>query len=129
MSLGWVGLGWMGLDCGGVRFCFTCFSYRVFCTRTRVTPKLTDKKETPDACAGFARTSDPSGATVKEKFPKRYPSIVALTPFTTGNPFLATKLLGTSIGRGSGALKGVTLALYLVFLRLGWLGSAGLGGL
>ena len=31
-----------------------------------------------------------------------------LNPFTTGNPFLGTKLLGFSIGRGSGALKGLT---------------------
>ena len=30
-----------------------------------------------------------------------------LNAFTTGNPFLGTKLLGFSIGRGSGALKGV----------------------
>ena len=30
-----------------------------------------------------------------------------LDPFTTGNPFLRTKLLGFSIGRGSGALKGL----------------------
>ena len=30
-----------------------------------------------------------------------------LNPFTTGNPFLGTKLLGFSIGRGSGALKGL----------------------
>ena len=29
-------------------------------------------------------------------------------PFTTGNPFWGTKLLGFSIGRGSGALKGLT---------------------
>ena len=29
-------------------------------------------------------------------------------PFTTGNPFLGTKLLGSSIGRGSGALKGLS---------------------
>ena len=28
-------------------------------------------------------------------------------PFTTGNPFLGTNLLGFSIGRGSGALKGL----------------------
>ena len=27
--------------------------------------------------------------------------------FTTGNPFLGTKLLGFSVGRGSGALKGL----------------------
>ena len=27
-----------------------------------------------------------------------------LNPFTTGNPFLGTKLLGYSMGRGSGAL-------------------------
>ena len=32
----------------------------------------------------------------------------ALNPFTTGNPFLGTKLLGFSIGRGSGALEGLT---------------------
>ena len=31
-----------------------------------------------------------------------------INPFTTGNPFLGTKLLGFSIGRGSGALKGLT---------------------
>ena len=30
-------------------------------------------------------------------------------PFTTGNPFWGTKLLGFSIGRGSGALKGLML--------------------
>ena len=30
-----------------------------------------------------------------------------MNPFTTGNPFLGTKLLGFSIGRGSGALKGL----------------------
>ena len=28
-------------------------------------------------------------------------------PFTTGNPCLGTKLLGFSIGRGSGALEGI----------------------
>ena len=31
-----------------------------------------------------------------------------LNPFTTGNPFLGTKLLGFSMWRGSGALKGLT---------------------
>ena len=31
-----------------------------------------------------------------------------LTPFTTGNPFVGTKLLGFRIGRGSGALKGLS---------------------
>ena len=31
-----------------------------------------------------------------------------VNPFTFGNPFLGTKLLGFSVGRGSGALKGVT---------------------
>ena len=42
-----------------------------------------------------------------------------LNPFTTGNPFLGTKLLGFSIGRGLGALKGLTplepqdISLYL----------------
>ena len=30
-----------------------------------------------------------------------------LNPFTTGNPFLGTKLLGFSIGRGLGGLKGL----------------------
>ena len=30
-----------------------------------------------------------------------------INPFTTGNPFLGAKLLGFSIGRGSGALKGL----------------------
>ena len=32
----------------------------------------------------------------------------SLTPFTTGNPFLWTKLLGFSIGKDSGALKGLS---------------------
>ena len=31
----------------------------------------------------------------------------ALNPFTTGNPFFGTKLLGFSVGRGLGALKGL----------------------
>ena len=31
-----------------------------------------------------------------------------LNPFTTGNPFLGTKLLGFRIGRGVGALKGLS---------------------
>ena len=30
-----------------------------------------------------------------------------LNPFATGNPFLGTTLLGFSIGRGLGALKGL----------------------
>ena len=30
--------------------------------------------------------------------------VAILNPFATGNPFLGTKLLGFSIGRGSGAL-------------------------
>ena len=30
---------------------------------------------------------------------------IPINPFTTGNPFLGTTLLGFSIGRGSGALK------------------------
>ena len=33
---------------------------------------------------------------------------VLLNPFTSGNPFLGTKLLGFSLGRGSGALKGLS---------------------
>ena len=33
---------------------------------------------------------------------------IKLNPFTTGNPFLGTKLLGFSIWRGSGALKGLS---------------------
>ena len=32
---------------------------------------------------------------------------VEVNPFGTGNPFLGTKLLGFSVGRGSGALKGL----------------------
>ena len=32
-----------------------------------------------------------------------------INPCTTGNPFLGTKLLGFSIGRGSGALKGLKI--------------------
>ena len=30
-----------------------------------------------------------------------------INPFTTGNPFLGTKLVGFSIGRDSGTLKGL----------------------
>ena len=33
---------------------------------------------------------------------------VCFNPFTTENPFLGTKLLGFNVGRGSGALKGLT---------------------
>ena len=44
---------------------------------------------------------EPEGRTIFDK--------VELNPFTTGNPFLGTKLLGFSIGRGSGALKGLTV--------------------
>ena len=40
---------------------------------------------------------------------KRFLGGSCLKPFTTGNPFLGTKLLGFSIGRGSGALKGLSL--------------------
>ena len=35
-------------------------------------------------------------------------------PFTTGNPFWGTKLLGFSIGRASGALKGLILTGTLI---------------
>ena len=38
---------------------------------------------------------------------------MTFNPFTTGNPFLGTKLLGYSIGRGSGALQGLSCELYL----------------
>ena len=34
--------------------------------------------------------------------------------FATGNPFLGTKLLGNSIGRGLGALRGVKAAFLLL---------------
>ena len=43
-----------------------------------------------------------------------YPVYINL--YTTGNPFLGTKLLGFSIGRGSGALKGLTSLTFLSFL-------------
>ena len=38
-----------------------------------------------------------------------------LEPFTTGNPFLGTKLLGFSIGKGSGVLKGLSSPHFHVF--------------
>ena len=40
-----------------------------------------------------------------------------INPFTTGNPFLGTNLLGLSIGRGSGALKGLIVfwAIFAIF--------------
>ena len=41
-----------------------------------------------------------------------------LNPFTTGNPFLGTKLLGFSIGRGSGALKGLTPSETSLIIRV-----------
>ena len=56
--------------------------------------------------------------------------LTLLNPFTTGNPFLGTKFVGFSIGRGSGALKGLMLLLsstgrspFLAFLQAqeaGW---------
>ena len=39
-----------------------------------------------------------------------------LNPFTTGNPFLGTKLLGISIGRGLGALKELIIVRIMPFL-------------
>ena len=47
--------------------------------------------------------------------PRPIPSI---NPFTTGNPFMGTKLLGFSTGRGSGALKGLSLSRKLA--RKSW---------
>ena len=41
-----------------------------------------------------------------------------VNPFTTGNPFSGTKLLGFSIGRGSGALKGLTFSFLHCYLEL-----------
>ena len=41
--------------------------------------------------------------------------LCGLNPFTTGKPFLGTKLLGFSIGRGSGALKGLSFGAGSVF--------------
>ena len=42
-----------------------------------------------------------------------------VNPFTTGNPFLGTKLLGFSIGRGSGALKELRNYRVLIHLTTG----------
>ena len=39
---------------------------------------------------------------------------VEVNPFTTGNPFLGTKLLGFSIGRGLGALKGSSVPVVIL---------------
>ena len=50
-------------------------------------------------------------------------TVKGVNPFTTGNPFLGTKLLGFNIGRGSGALKGSTQAEYI--LGYGELGLSG----
>ena len=41
-------------------------------------------------------------------FSRLNPSKGVINVFTTGSPFLATKLLGFSIGRGFGALKGLS---------------------
>ena len=40
--------------------------------------------------------------------------VLIYNPFTTGNPFWGAKLLGFSIGRGSGALKGLTSPVILI---------------
>ena len=40
---------------------------------------------------------------------------IKLNPYTTGNPFSGTKLLGFRIGRGSGALKGLSSPHFHVF--------------
>ena len=40
--------------------------------------------------------------------PARRQCAKEVNPFTTGNPFLGTKLLGFSLGRGSGAQQGIT---------------------
>ena len=53
-----------------------------------------------------------------------------LSPFTTGNSFWGTKLLGFSIGRGSGALNPFTTGNpFLGTKLLGFSTSRGLGGL
>ena len=44
--------------------------------------------------------------------PRVFTYVLLFNPFTTGNPFLGTKLLGLSIWRGSGALKGLRIYLW-----------------
>ena len=44
-------------------------------------------------------------------------------PFTTGNPFLGTKLLGFSVGRGSGALEGLNFFFFFFFQSSGGWGN------
>ena len=44
--------------------------------------------------------------------------MTVLIPFTTGNPFLRTKLLGVSTGRGSGGPNAVILGAWGYPLRL-----------
>ena len=46
------------------------------------------------------------------------PPVWLLNPFTTGNPFLGTKLLGFGIGRGSGALKGLKNEVWVILFVL-----------
>ena len=46
--------------------------------------------------------------------------MATFNPFTTGNPFLATNLLGFSMGRGSGALKGLIFTVESVYLVHNW---------
>ena len=52
------------------------------------------------------------------------PFLCGVNPFTTGNPFLGTKLLGFSMGRSSGVLKGLSsraVAIrYYVNQSMGW---------
>ena len=40
-----------------------------------------------------------------------------VNPVPTGNPFLGTKVLGLSIGRGSGASKGLTPSNYKSYTK------------
>ena len=57
--------------------------------------------------------------TYKERSPGYSMFTWALNPFTTGNPFWGQNLLGNSIGRGSGALKGLTRLLLSILSRGG----------
>ena len=51
--------------------------------------------------------------------PRAQRQVASINPFTAGNPFWGTSLLGFSIGRGLGALKGLNELSYSFIQGLG----------
>ena len=69
---------------------------------------MPNRRQGRDGVDAFTIWKPVSGKTYLELVQGRdFADLKWFSPFTTGNPFLGTKLLGFSIGRGSGALKGL----------------------